>query len=84
MKVVLWILRIVVFVGLFGLAIKNSGTVELRFFFDRVLDAPLSLTILAVFALGVLIGISATMTTLVRQRRHIARLNRQNNQNQDN
>ncbi len=83
MKVLLWILRIVVFVALFGLAIKNSGTVELRFFFDRALDAPLSLVILAVFAVGVLIGISATLSTLVRQRRHIAQLNRHHNQNQD-
>jgi hypothetical protein len=41
-KLFVWLLRIVVFVGLFGLAIKNSGPMELRFFLDQAWTAPVS------------------------------------------
>jgi len=63
-----------VFVGLFGLAIKNSGPVELRLYFDTLWQAPLSLVVLGCFAAGALIGATAALATLVRQRREIARL----------
>jgi hypothetical protein len=39
------------FIGLFGLAIKNSGPMELRFFLDQAWTAPISVVILAVFAI---------------------------------
>ena len=50
MKILIWLLRIVIFIALFGLAIKNSTTVELRFFFDQHVGAPLSLVLLVTFA----------------------------------
>ena len=74
MKIIVWITRIVIFIGLFGLAIKNSGPVDLRFFFDHTFTAPLSFVILATFTLGVLIGVTAAAVTLLGQRREIARL----------
>ncbi len=55
----LWILRLLVFIGLFGLAIKNSGPMELRFYFDQMWVAPVSAVVLISFALGVLLGLSA-------------------------
>lgn len=76
MKTLIWILRFVVFIALFGLAIKNSATVDLRFYFDRHLDAPLSLVVLGTFVLGVAVGISAAITTLLRQRRELGRMRR--------
>ena len=76
MKILIWILRFIVFFALFGLAIKNSATVDLRFYFDRHVDAPLSLVVLGVFVLGVLVGISAATVTLIRQRRELGRLQR--------
>jgi uncharacterized integral membrane protein len=74
MKILLWLLRGVVFVALFGLAVKNSGTVDLRFYLDGVWQAPLSLVILAAFAIGAVVGLTATVVTLVRQGREIKRL----------
>ena len=74
MKALVWFLRIMVFIALFGLAVKNSATVDLRFYFDRHIDAPLSLVVLGTFVLGVVIGISAAVTTLLKQRRELGRI----------
>ncbi len=65
-KLLAWLLRIVVFVGLFGLAIKNSGPVELRFFLDQAWTAPVSVLILAVFAIGVAVGLVTALGVLPR------------------
>lgn len=65
-KVFVWLLRIVVFVGLFGLAIKNSGPMELRFFLDQAWTAPVSVVILAVFAIGVAVGLTAALGVFIR------------------
>jgi len=61
LKLFVWLLRIVVFIGLFGLAIKNSGPVELRFFLDQAWTAPVSVVVLAVFAIGVAVGLTAAL-----------------------
>jgi uncharacterized integral membrane protein len=76
MKLLIWLLRIVVFVALFGLAIKNDGPIELRFFFDHSTQAPLSLILLAAFAAGAAVGVSAAFATLIRQRLEIGRMRR--------
>lgn len=70
LKLLIWLLRIVVFVGLFGLAIKNSGPMELRFFLDQSWTAPVSLVILAVFATGVGVGLTAAMGVFSRPRQN--------------
>jgi uncharacterized integral membrane protein len=74
MKVLLWLLRGFVFIALFGLAVKNSGLVDLRFYLDGVWQAPLSAVILTAFAAGVAVGLTATVITLVRQGRELRRL----------
>jgi len=74
MRILLWLLRGIVFIVLFGLAVKNSGPVDLRFYLDGVWQAPLSLVILAAFAVGATVGLTATVVTLVRQGREIKRL----------
>lgn len=76
MKILLWLLRAAVFVALFGLAVKNSNPVDLRFYLDRVWQVPLSLVVLAAFAAGVAVGLTAVLSTLIRQRREIGRLRR--------
>ncbi len=65
LKLLVWLLRIVVFVALFGLAIKNSGPMELRFFLDQAWTAPISLVILTVFAIGVAVGLTAAMSVFL-------------------
>ncbi len=77
MNALMWLLRGVLFVILLGLAIKNSGDVELRFFFDASWQAPLALVVLAAFAGGVLLGALALLPGAVRQRRIIAKLRKQ-------
>ena len=76
MKLLVWLLRLIVFIGLLGLAIKNDGVIELRFFFDHSFQAPLSLVLLAAFAGGAVVGLSAAVATLVRQRIELGRLRR--------
>ena len=76
MKTLSWIVRAFVFIVLFGLAIKNSTLVELKFFFDRAWQMPLSLVILIAFGIGAAFGLTAVLATLVRQRREIGKLRR--------
>jgi putative membrane protein len=78
MKTLVWLLRIVIFILLFGLAVKNSGSIQLRFFLDMNWQWPLSLVLLATFAGGAVVGMSAGFATMVRQRREIGRLGRAN------
>jgi uncharacterized integral membrane protein len=74
MKVLVWLLRAVIFFMLFGLAIKNSGPVELRFFLNQEWPAPLSLVLLIAFTAGVVIGLAAALGAWTRQRRELAEL----------
>ena len=74
MRLLVWLLRALVFVLLFGLAIRNSGQVELRFYFEQVWQTPLSLVVLVCFALGIVIGVSMTAVAQVRQGREILEL----------
>jgi uncharacterized integral membrane protein len=74
MRVLLWLLRAIVFIALFGLAIKNSAPVELRFFLDGVWQAPLSLVILAALATGVVLGLTVTVVRSAGDRRQLRAL----------
>jgi putative membrane protein len=80
MKALLWFLRGILFVILLGLAIKNSSDVELRFFFDAHWQVPLSIVVLLSMVTGVVLGLLALLPQLFRQRRNIAKLQRQANQ----
>jgi uncharacterized integral membrane protein len=62
-----------VFIGLFGLAIKNSGPIELRFFLDHAWTAPVSVVVLAVFVIGVAVGLTATLGLSLRRQRDTKR-----------
>ena len=73
LKILVWLLRVAVFVALFGLAIKNSGPMELRFFLDRSWTAPVSVVVLAVFVIGVAVGLTATLGLSLRRQRDIKR-----------
>ena len=77
MRFLIWLLRAIVFVLLFGLAIENSGPVVLRAYFESFWRVPLSLVMLVCFAAGAAIGVSAAFATLVRQRRDLGQLRRE-------
>jgi lipopolysaccharide assembly protein A len=74
MKVLVWLVRGIVFIAVFGLAVKNSGPVDLRFYLDSAWQAPLSVVILAAFAAGAAVGLTAAVVMIVRQGREIRRL----------
>lgn len=76
MNALIWLLRGILFILLLGLAIKNSGEVELRFFFDASWQAPLSLTLLVALSIGVVFGLLALLPLVIRQRRAVTALNR--------
>ncbi len=69
-----WVL---VFVVLLLFAAKNVEPVTLRFYFDRVWEAPLIVVVLAAFAAGTLFGLIACLPSQVRQRRNIMGLKRE-------
>lgn len=77
MNALLWVLRGILFVILLGLAIKNGGDIELRFFFDAAWQAPLSLVLLATLAIGVVLGLLALLPQVIRLRRSVGQLRRQ-------
>lgn len=68
-KLFLWLLRAIVFVVLFGLTLKNSEPMELHFFFNHLWTAPVALVILVVFAIGVVIGLTAAFGIFKRSGR---------------
>ena len=77
MRILAWILRIILFLALFLFALKNTDMVRLRLYFDQVWQAPLILVLLVFFAGGTAMGVLATLATVFRQRREIARLQRE-------
>jgi uncharacterized integral membrane protein len=76
MRIIVWLLRGVVFLLLFGLAVKNSAPVELRFFLEGTWQAPLSLIILAAFVAGTFVGLTVTIVHSVGERRELRALRR--------
>lgn len=74
MKVLVWLVRLAVLFAVFGLAVKNSGPVELRFYLDSAWQAPLSVVILLAFATGTAVGLTTAVFMLARQSRELRRL----------
>lgn len=74
MRPLVWSLRILVFFFLLGFALKNDHLVTLEFFFDTAWRLPLIVVILAAFTGGVMLGVTATVITMLDQRREIRRL----------
>ncbi len=61
-----WILRAVVFILLFGLALKNSEPVDLNFFFNLHWRIPLDVVVLASVGVGAVLGLSAVFSRSTR------------------
>ena len=76
MRALVWFVRLILFVLLFGFAVKNDHVVDLHFYFGRHWSFQLVFVILVAFAVGALMGVTATITSLLRQRREIYRLNK--------
>ncbi|MCK2095080.1 LapA family protein [Thauera aromatica] len=77
MRAIIWSIRLLLFFLLFGFAIKNDHLATLNFYFGGQWQLPLVFVILLSFAAGALLGVTATLASLIRQRREISRLRRQ-------
>ena len=76
MRALVWSLRILVFLFLFAFAVKNTDPVALRFFFGAAWQAPMIVILFGFFAAGVLVGLLAVASPVVRLRRELAILKR--------
>lgn len=74
MQVLIWVVRVALFLLLFGFAVKNDQVVTLNFFFGSAWALPLVFVILAAFAAGALLGVTATFASLLAYRREAGRL----------
>ena len=77
MRVLIWFVRIVLFILLFGFAARNTDKVDLLFFFGKKWSFPLIFIILVAFSIGALMGATARVASSLRQRREISRLSKQ-------
>ena len=65
-----------IFLFLLAFAARNIEPVTLRFYFDLAWQIPLVWLLFWFFAAGALLGITAVLGVLIRQRREIGRLER--------
>jgi lipopolysaccharide assembly protein A len=77
MRIVTWTVRLLIFAIVAAFAAKNIEPVKLRFYFDFLWEAPLVVVLLAFLALGAVLGLTAAVGTMLRQRREIGRLRRE-------
>jgi putative membrane protein len=77
MRYLTWALRILLFVLLFGFALKNTAPATVRFYLGSQWDAPMALVLLAFFAAGAAAGVAACLAHAHRQRREILELRRE-------
>ncbi len=68
---------IAVFLVLLGFAVKNTEGVVVHYFLGLEWQAPLVFVLLVFFAAGVVLGVTASLAILVRQRREILGLKRE-------
>ena len=74
MQTLAWIVRLAVLIVLVWFAVKNGQEVELFLLPGQSWKSPLIFVVLVAFVTGVLIGLTAWLPTVVRQRRHLQRL----------
>ena len=76
MQALVWILRLFIVLVLVWFAVKNSQPIEIHGLPEQKWQAPLVFVLLLVFVAGVVIGLTAWIPTVVRQRRELSRLKR--------
>ena len=72
-----WLLRALLFLAVFLLALMNTDNVTLRFFLGRTWETPMIVALLVFLVLGAALGVLACLPQLFRQRREIANLKRE-------
>src|SRR5690625_2489794 len=79
MRYLVWLLRLLAFVVILLFALKNTEPVAVRFFADyTITGVPLIVVMLVMVVIGTLLGWLITLPSLLRHRREITRLKRDN------
>ena len=76
MRALIWGCRILIFLFLLAFALKNTGSVSIRFVFDPSWQAPLIIVLLVFFTGGAVLGVLSLLGTVFGLRREVARLKR--------
>jgi uncharacterized integral membrane protein len=77
MRFLVWTLRIVLFVLLFGLALQNTELTTLRLYAGYSWQLPLIVWLLVAFMIGILLGTLVALVRVARLRREVLRLKRE-------
>ena len=77
MRYLSWAARILLFLLLFGFALKNTNPVTVRFYLGSQWDSPLALVLLVFFAAGATAGVAACLSHAYRLRREILELRKE-------
>ncbi len=77
MRYLSWVLRILLFLFLFGFALKNTSPVTVRFYLGSQWESPLALILLVFFAAGAAVGVAACLGHAYRQRQEVLDLRRE-------
>ena len=77
MRILLGLLQAILFVLLLGFAVKNMDSVAVRYFLGFEWQAPLVFLLLTFFGLGILAGVLASTSVILKQRREILNLKRE-------
>ncbi len=77
MRYLSWALRLLLFILLFGFALKNSNPVIVRFYLGAQWEASLALVVLVFFGIGAAAGVVACFAYIYRQRREILQLRKE-------
>ena len=77
MRILLLVLKIVLFLLLLGFAFRNTDSVVVHYFPGAEWQAPLVVVLLVFFGIGIAAGVMACLGIIVRQRREILGLKRE-------
>jgi putative membrane protein len=77
MRYLSWTFRLLLFVLLFGFALKNSDPVTVRFYLGAHWEASLAVVVLVFFGIGAAAGVIGCLTYVYRQRREILQLRKE-------
>lgn len=78
MRIIYKILGVALFILLLGFALKNAYPVTLFYYLGLTWQAPLSLVLFITLLTGIIAGLIAIMPTLVKQRRELNKLRKEN------
>jgi uncharacterized integral membrane protein len=74
MRLFAWLLRAFIFFTLFAFALNNQQPATVRWFFGVQWQAPMVIVVLAAFAVGAAVGVTAMLPDAWRRWRQVKRL----------